>query len=217
MNKVFLSTLLALGAGLAHAADTASWAYWSSSTGGTFVQNSNTITVTYTGDTGGVYASSAPFTSVPSSFTSATVTNTPVNSLEMEGGNATVNTFAFSHAVVNPLVAVWSVGQPGLPVSFNFLNNPSFTILSQGAGGWGGGTLTQSGNSITGWEGNGVIQFQGSYTSISFTTPNYEYYYGATVGAPVAAVPEPETYAMMLAGLGLLGFAARRRKQEATA
>lgn len=28
----------------------------------------------------------------------------------------------------------------------------------------------------------------------------------------VAAVPEPETYALMLAGLGLVGFAARRRK-----
>ncbi|MYM24481.1 DUF642 domain-containing protein [Duganella sp. FT135W] len=28
-----------------------------------------------------------------------------------------------------------------------------------------------------------------------------------------AAVPEPETYAMMLAGLGLVGFAARRKKQ----
>jgi hypothetical protein len=26
-------------------------------------------------------------------------------------------------------------------------------------------------------------------------------------------VPEPETYAMMLAGLGLLGVVARRRKQ----
>lgn len=31
------------------------------------------------------------------------------------------------------------------------------------------------------------------------------------VNVNVAAVPEPETYAMMLAGLGLVGFAARRR------
>ena len=30
---------------------------------------------------------------------------------------------------------------------------------------------------------------------------------------PVAAVPEPQTYAMMLGGLGLLGFMARRRKR----
>jgi hypothetical protein len=33
--------------------------------------------------------------------------------------------------------------------------------------------------------------------------------------APVAAVPEPETYAMMLSGLGLMGWVARRRKQHA--
>jgi hypothetical protein len=30
-----------------------------------------------------------------------------------------------------------------------------------------------------------------------------------------APIPEPETYAMLLAGLGLLGFAARRRQQQA--
>jgi hypothetical protein len=29
----------------------------------------------------------------------------------------------------------------------------------------------------------------------------------------VAPIPEPETYAMLLAGLGLIGFMARRRKQ----
>jgi len=31
------------------------------------------------------------------------------------------------------------------------------------------------------------------------------------LGQSIAAVPEPETYAMFLAGLGLLGFAARKR------
>ncbi|MBX9926090.1 MAG: FxDxF family PEP-CTERM protein [Hyphomicrobiaceae bacterium] len=31
----------------------------------------------------------------------------------------------------------------------------------------------------------------------------------------VAAIPEPETYAMLLAGLGLIGFMARRRKESA--
>jgi hypothetical protein len=49
-------------------------------------------------------------------------------------------------------------------------------------------------------------------------------YYGFTAGTGLATdghwvtsavpVPEPETYAMLLAGLGLLGFAARRRKQQ---
>ena len=34
-------------------------------------------------------------------------------------------------------------------------------------------------------------------------------------GVSVTAVPEPETYAMLLAGLGLLGFMARRRKVSA--
>lgn len=33
----------------------------------------------------------------------------------------------------------------------------------------------------------------------------------------VAAVPEPETYAMMLAGIGLLGLTARRRNQKLSA
>ena len=34
-------------------------------------------------------------------------------------------------------------------------------------------------------------------------------------GNSTPPIPEPETYAMLLAGLGLIGFAARRRKQKA--
>ena len=35
-----------------------------------------------------------------------------------------------------------------------------------------------------------------------------------TVASTTPSVPEPETYAMMLAGLGLMGFVARRRRQK---
>lgn len=38
---------------------------------------------------------------------------------------------------------------------------------------------------------------------------------GVQVGGTVAAVPEPESYALMLGGLGMLGFIARRKKQAA--
>ena len=38
------------------------------------------------------------------------------------------------------------------------------------------------------------------------------FWISTTVTGNVAAVPEPETYALMLAGLGLVGFAAARRK-----
>ena len=43
----------------------------------------------------------------------------------------------------------------------------------------------------------------------------YELYAWAVRPSDVAApIPEPETYAMMLAGLALLGVVARRRKQK---
>ncbi len=38
-----------------------------------------------------------------------------------------------------------------------------------------------------------------------------------TVAATTAPIPEPETYAMLLAGLGVLGFVARRRKLKESA
>ena len=39
-------------------------------------------------------------------------------------------------------------------------------------------------------------------------------YNGSVDTAAAPPIPEPETYAMMLAGLGLMGFVARRRRQK---
>jgi hypothetical protein len=58
--------------------------------------------------------------------------------------------------------------------------------------------------------GNHSIHISGNLTSGS----NMSYGGGLTLTA-VAAVPEPETYAMLLAGLGVIGAIARRRKAAA--
>ncbi len=56
-------------------------------------------------------------------------------------------------------------------------------------------------------------------TTLVFTGPSSSAYWGPVIDdvSVTVAIPEPETYAMMLAGLGMLGFVARRRKQAATA
>ena len=55
--------------------------------------------------------------------------------------------------------------------------------------------------------------FYPRYGSQGAARKNYEFSYAWAVRpGDVAAVPEPETYALMLAGLGLLGVAARRRR-----
>ncbi len=211
--KQFAALFLAAAIASPAMAGTVSWTAWNG-TQGSLVQNGNTVQVSYSGNTFGTDYSSWVY-DVPSSFTNAEVSNTPGSNgtLLMTGGNAQINTIHFSRPVVNPYIALISVGQNGLPVSFNFVNNPSLDVIVQGGGHWGGGSLVQNGSSVTGYEGNGVIRFNGTFTDISFTTPNYEYYYGATVGAAVAAVPEADTWAMLGLGLAALGFLARRRKQ----
>jgi hypothetical protein len=72
-------------------------------------------------------------------------------------------------------------------VSFQLNDNSSNTVFS---------ALSTNGDT-TDTGGNGI---------------NLVVYAGAV---PVNAVPEPETYAMLLSGLGLLGFFARRRNQQA--
>ena len=102
-----------------------SWAVWSG-TSAAFMQNGSTVNVTYTGQLNSIDYNASYFNSVPTSFTSSEVTNTPGSNgaIHMTGGTSDVNTLHFSQAVINPLIAVFIVGQGGTPVTFNFLNNP---------------------------------------------------------------------------------------------
>ena len=57
----------------------------------------------------------------------------------------------------------------------------------------------------------------GAYTAtVTGNTTIANGFYNAAVNFnnSLAPIPEPETYAMMLAGLGLMGFVARRRRQK---
>ncbi len=74
-----------------------------------------------------------------------------------------------------------------------------------------------SNNLITAGNDFSHFSLTGYDNVVSFTlTGNVSWAFIALDNLEVTApIPEPETYAMMLAGLGLLGLAARRRRQKA--
>ena len=108
----------------------------------------------------------------PGTFSGGIVGNAPptsYNSVALQGGvqfapSTLDEKIKFSSPVVNPFIAIWSLGQSGQPATFVF-NNP-FTIISGGPSTeYGGQSITQFGSAegAFGIEGNGVIQFNGTF------------------------------------------------------
>jgi len=209
-------------------AATISWTDWTartvgkpgSATGTITLPTSSTIGVSYAGEVFG--NTNIANTGNPSWGPAATfadgvvVANAPPtgNMIALTGGSGTgVDTITFSSPVLNPVMAIWSLGQGGNNTSFVFSNaTPSF-VSGGKSNEFQGSPITVSGNTVSGIEGNGTIQFLGTFSSLSWTNPKFENYYGFTVGiAGPGVVPEPRTYLMLIAGLGLvLTLIGRRR------
>lgn len=150
------------------------------------------LSITYSGEIESLitnYISWQPATS----YSGGDVSNPPPFSdgaIQLFGGFGVTNTITFSKPVVNPVMAIWSLGDSTNAASFVFLTTRTITIESGGPSlEFGGQSITQTNNIIYGNEGNGTIEFHGSFTQISWTNPVYEDSYGFTLGAPVFTPP----------------------------
>ena len=127
-----------------------------------------------------------------------------------EGGRKTIT---FGSAVTDVYLAFTSWN--GVTTSFS----APFTVVSQGCGYWGCGNFNVNGTN-DGFFGNGethgVLKFSGTFTSLSFTDTS-ENWHGFTIGigGPAGGVPEPASWAMLIAGFGLVGATMRRRRLAA--
>jgi hypothetical protein len=115
--------------------------------------------------------------------------------------------------------------------SIGRLPESDFSVSPGNTAGWGSGFgqhmsgfyIGTSPTSVS-WTIGNAGMFSSVWQALEGTGSNYDFYLGTNRGSwaanaygVAAPVPEPETYAMMLAGLGLLGFAAARRKRSAMA
>ncbi len=193
------------------------WNTWSSSSAGSITTTGGPIGVSFTGGLSALVAGYPSYLPASTYADGTIVSNAPTAAngiMQLTGGNTTLNTVTFSAAVVDPVMAIWSLGQPGINAEFAFTNATPVFVTGGASNEYGGSAISVIGNSVFGVEGNGTVQFIGTYSSISWTNPVYEYWYGFDVGIAAVAnpVPEPETYALMMAGLGLMGLVARRRR-----
>lgn len=222
MKKTFLLAVLLMSFAPAAFSAPISWTDWesagSTAASGSLLVDGSSVDIDYSGSlsfsqtgTGTNYwteGDPAPYTG------SAVVDNAPTASEMLALNYSTTNKITFSETLLNPIMAIVSLGRTSLPVSYDF--DTSFSVLSEGRGYWGDGSYSLgAGDVLTGYELHAAIQFDGLVSSISWTNSPNEYWHGFTFGVAetTATVPEPSTLLLLGSGLAGLAFYARKRKK----
>ncbi len=177
---------------------------------------------------GGSSSLNSTFTPGTYDFGAGLLGATETLTLDGLGSNTAVWVFRFSSALTTVQGSIfsmtnvgngagvglyWNVGSSatldGDTFAGNVLAHTSITTdgnLTMGCG----RLLADNGNVTLDGGGSSISTGCGVAGDVGFGSDGFDQ-------AGVAAIPEPETYAMLLAGLGVLGFAARRRKLKAAA
>jgi len=121
-------------------------------------------------------------------------------------GSVIFNNLASAPTTYGPFTA-------GNPMAFSFRDNVDDEDVPNG----GDPTVfasyvvfgTMDGDTFTPYTKDGEFDFVLGFNDGSTNDADYD---DLVVGFNVTTVPEPETYALMLAGLGVVGFVARRRR-----
>jgi hypothetical protein len=127
-------------------------------------------------------------------YMSAQVENAPPSTdiLQLAGGQNQTYRVTLSEAIKDPVMAIVSLGAPGTTITYDF--DAPFTIVSQGAGFWGGSDtalVKLPDDVLQGTEGHGTIQFIGTFATFSWTVPMPETWHGFNFAIRTTEALEP--------------------------